>query len=226
MEGAPGPCQYSSAPAHRGQIPPQGKGSANHERLARNDSAFVRPSPKWTSRKVQVAQPPGRQQRTEQLGEVVPAQKRARLDDAEPNAPPSSPSLAARLRAAKAISWRGQGELPQLPWGPATKGTVLLLDLWSGYAGAAMALLALGVRVIAVAFEVNEDAVAVAAANLKDIIHGGAVENLRAEDLAAALEHRSISCIVVGGAPPAKGIPDATLRRRACRTTGLNSQSS
>ena len=44
-----------------------------------------------------------------------------------------------------------------LPWIPPVQGPVLLIDLWSGYSGAAIALLSLGVKCYILAAESNPD---------------------------------------------------------------------
>ena len=51
-------------------------------------------------------------------------------------------ALAEALQAAKQVTWRGQGELPQLPWRQPAQGLVLVVDLWSGVGGLLVALLA------------------------------------------------------------------------------------
>ena len=61
--------------------------------------------------------------------------------------------VASALQAAKQVTWRGQGELPQLPWPQPHQGLVLVVDLWAGISGLLVALLALGVRCIALAAE-------------------------------------------------------------------------
>ena len=60
---------------------------------------------------------------------------------------------ASRLAAAKPIRWRGKGALPSLPWTPAIRGPILLIDLWSGFSGAALALLTMGVKTYELAAE-------------------------------------------------------------------------
>ena len=57
--------------------------------------------------------------------------------------------LAERLYAAKPIVWRGQSELPQLPWEQPQQGLLLVIDLWSGIGGLLVALMALGIRCVA-----------------------------------------------------------------------------
>ena len=55
-------------------------------------------------------------------------------------------ATAKALYAAKQLAWKGQGELPQLPWAQPYKGLVLVIDMWSGIGGLLVVLLALGVR--------------------------------------------------------------------------------
>ena len=53
-------------------------------------------------------------------------------------------SLATQLLAARPVTWRGSGELLQVPWSRPLKGMWLVLDLWAGISGLCIALLALG----------------------------------------------------------------------------------
>ena len=67
-------------------------------------------------------------------------------------------TMADRLYAAKPVTWRGQGDLPQFPWAKPFKGTWLVVDLWSGIGGLLVALLAMGVHFYAVAAEMDDEA--------------------------------------------------------------------
>ena len=91
-------------------------------------------------------------------------------------------------------------------------GLVLVLDLWAGLSGSILALLALGLRVIAIAAESNEDACAVALANLPGLIHIEWVEEVRASDVSRVLERRSFLAVLVGGGSPCQG--NSTLNRK------------
>jgi len=93
-------------------------------------------------------------------------------------------------------------------------GLLLVVDLWAGFAGAILALLALGMRVIALAAESNEDARAVAEANLPGLIHVEWVEEVRAEDFSRVLERRSFLAIVVGGGSPCQGNSSLNRKRK------------
>ena len=64
-------------------------------------------------------------------------------------------AVSRKLAAAKSVRWRGKGELLHLPWDPPSLGPFLLIDLWSGFAGAAMALLSMGVSVYCLAAETD-----------------------------------------------------------------------
>ncbi len=53
--------------------------------------------------------------------------------------------VAELLEGAKPVSWRGRGDLIQLPWTTHLRGLLLVVDLWSGFAGTVFALLSLRV---------------------------------------------------------------------------------
>ena len=114
-------------------------------------------------------------------------------------------TTAARLAAVKPARWRGRGELPSLPWTPPTRGPILLIDLWSGFSGAALALLSLGVRIYVLAAESNPEAVALAEASIDQIVHVEMVESVNADMVKKILERRTIECIMVGGGSPCQG---------------------
>ena len=63
--------------------------------------------------------------------------------------PTTTSTIAQRLFAAKPLTWRGQGELPQFPWPQPYQGLVPVIDMWSGIGGLLVALLALGIRCVA-----------------------------------------------------------------------------
>ena len=86
--------------------------------------------------------------------------------------------LADALCTAKQVTWRGQSELPQMPWPQARPGLVLVVDLWSGISGLLVALLALGVRCIAVAAEQQRDLWPAVQKSFPHLVHVGEVEAL------------------------------------------------
>ena len=113
--------------------------------------------------------------------------------------------IAARLVAAKPARWIGRGELISLPWIPPVQGPVLLIDLWSGYSGAAIALLSLGIKCYILAAESNQEVVRMAEASIDQIVHVSRVESVTALMLKGIVERRKIQCIMVGGGSPCQG---------------------
>ena len=109
-------------------------------------------------------------------------------------------SIDKQLASSKAVSWRGPGELIQPPWSLSISCLALVLDLWSGFSGAVIALLALGVRVVALAADSNADARHVASQNMPGLIHVEWVESVSSGSIRGLLQRRSVQAIVVGGA--------------------------
>ena len=122
--------------------------------------------------------------------------------------------IAKHMYAAKHITWRGPGELIQLPWAVRCSGLVVVLDLWSGFSGTLLALLALGVRVVALAAESNADAKAVAAQNFPSLVHVEWVESVSARDVRPLLLRRKVTAILVGGGSPCQGNSALNRKRR------------
>ena len=84
-------------------------------------------------------------------------------------------------------------------------GPVLLIDLWSGYSGAAIALLSLGVKFYVLAAESNPDVVKMADATIDQMVHVPTVECVNAEMFRGLIKKRSIQAILVGGGSPCQG---------------------
>jgi hypothetical protein len=113
--------------------------------------------------------------------------------------PRTSTCLASRIETAKSVVWRGRGELLQLPWPGRPSGLWLVIDLWSGFAGAVLALLALGVRCIVVAAESSLKVAHAARVNFPNIVHVESVEAIRAVDFIPVLRRRRFKGILIGG---------------------------
>ena len=79
--------------------------------------------------------------------------------------------MAGKLSAAKPLTWRGKGDLPQAVWATPPKGTFLLVELWSGISGLAIAMLSVGMTVYGAAAEVDVDARRCAQAVLPHLVH-------------------------------------------------------
>ena len=120
-----------------------------------------------------------------------------------PRPPPiTAPDLASRLRAARPVVWRGAGDLPQFSWAAPFKGAWLVLDLWSGFGGLCLALLALGIHFWALSAECDEQAAACAKTVMPSIVHTPRVEDISMEVLRPFLAKRKIRGIIVGGGSP------------------------
>ena len=96
--------------------------------------------------------------------------------------------LAEALATAKQITWRGQSELPQMPWPQARQGLVLVIDLWSGIGGLLIALLALGVRCIAVSAESQHCLLPTVQKHFPHVVHADSVEALMGRGLPPSFE--------------------------------------
>ena len=117
------------------------------------------------------------------------------------------------LYAARPLTWRGQGELPQLPWPQPHKGLVLVIDMWSGIGGLLVALLALGIRCVAISAEQDEEILPSVKQHFPNVVHVPSVEQLRGEDFVPVLRRRAFTAIVLGGGSPCQGNSALNLRR-------------
>ena len=113
--------------------------------------------------------------------------------------------VGARLLAAKQVRWRGESELPQLPYGRPGAGLFLVLDLWSGLGGLVVGLLALGMRCLVVSAEADPELRRVQAKAFSGAIHVARVEDIRADMLRSVLSRRDFAGILLGGGGHAKG---------------------
>ena len=84
-------------------------------------------------------------------------------------------------------------------------GPVLLIDIWSGFSGASIAMLSLGVKIYVLAAEINPDVTKMAAASLDQAVHVPAEELINARMVEGIMKKRSIQAIVVGGGSPCQG---------------------
>ena len=76
------------------------------------------------------------------------------------------------------------------------------LGLWSGYSGADIALLSLGVKFYILAAEINPDVVKMADAPIDQMVHVPTVECVNAEMVRGPIKKRNILTILVGGGSP------------------------
>ena len=136
-----------------------------------------------------------------------------------PDGPPGHATMADRLYAAKPVTWRGQGDLPQFPWAKPFKGTWLVVDLWSGIGGLLVALLAMGVHFYAVAAEMDDDAAHCTQAVMPHVVPVSRVEDLRAVDFIPMLVRRAFRGVLLGGGSPCQGNSALNRRRRGLDDT-------
>ena len=113
--------------------------------------------------------------------------------------------MASLLAAARPVTWRGKGDLMQLPWAVPPKGTFLLVELWAGMSGLALAMLAVGMTFYAASAEVDATARSCSQAVMPQIVHFESVEKVRAVDFVGLLKRRNIRAIVLGGGSPCQG---------------------
>ena len=122
--------------------------------------------------------------------------------------------LASRLHGAKPVTWRGKGDLAQVPWTAPPRGAWLVLDLWAGYSGLCLALLQLGMHFYAVAAECEVDARSVAHNNMPNIVHVDRVEALTAQAFRPFLQRRSVRGVLMGGGSPCQGNSSLNMSRK------------
>ena len=125
-----------------------------------------------------------------------------------------SAHLPDRLRAAKPVTWRGRGDLAQVPWTSGLRGTWLVLDLWAGISGLCVALLQCGVHFYGVAAECDEVAATVAMSNMPNLLHVSAVEDLHADQFVSFLQRRKPRGVIMGGGSPCQGNSSLNKGRR------------
>ena len=101
-----------------------------------------------------------------------------------------------------------------MPWSQPQPGLVLVIDLWSGIGGLLVALLALGVRCIALSAEQCDDLRSSVHAHFPHVVHVKSVEELRGEMLRPVLRRRAFSAILIGGGSPCQGNSSLNARRK------------
>ena len=146
---------------------------------------------------------PGQPQ--DSVEEMAPPPFGEMKDSQPPRVVQMQSDMAEKLTAAKPVSWRGRGDLPQAVWCTPPKGTILVIELWSGISGLSLALLSVGATFYAAAAETNPDARACAQASMPHIAHYPSVEALVAEDFRGLLTRRKPRAVILGGGSPCQG---------------------
>ena len=119
--------------------------------------------------------------------------------------------VAQALLAAKPVVWRGQGDLFQLPVPEAQelRGRWLVVELWSGLSGLALALLSLGMNFIALAAEIDTDAVQCVKKCMPNIVHVDRVEDINIAMFQELLKSKDFRGVIIGGGSPCR--PNSSL---------------
>ena len=146
------------------------------------------------------------------LGSPGPNLRQVLVQRGKPEA--TAPELATRLRASKPVTWRGRGDLSQVPWTPSLKGTWLVLDLWAGISGLCIALLQMGLHFYGVAAECDEVASMVAQTNMTNLVHVPRVEDLSASIFVPLLQRRNFRGVIIGGGSPCQGNSSLNVSRQ------------
>ena len=128
----------------------------------------------------------------------------------------AGPEISQRLEAAKPAVYRGGGLLPQVSWKVHRTGMVLLVDLWSGFGGSILALLALGMQVIAIAAE-NAEVREVCHRNMPNVVHVADVDHIRGKDLIAVIKRRKFAVVMIGGGSPCQGNSELNAQRKGIK---------
>ena len=119
---------------------------------------------------------------------------------------PLRPSgMCAAARGSKTVTWRGLGDLPQFTWAIPPAASWLVIDLWAGFSGLCVALLAMGARFHAVAAETDPFPAQVASQLMPHIVTIDAVENVTGAMFRPFLQRRQVRRIILGGGSPCQG---------------------
>ena len=106
--------------------------------------------------------------------------------------------LASRMAAARPVTWRGAGDLAQIPGLSPPTGAWLVLDLWAGFSGLCIALLSLGMHFYGLAAESSAEARACAQSVMPSLVHVPDVTCVSAEALLPLVHRRKLRGIIVG----------------------------
>lgn len=123
-------------------------------------------------------------------------------------------NVSARVAAAKPAVYKAGGTLPQVAWNLPRKGSMLIIDLWSGFAGAALAFLAMGAQIVLVTAENDRELDLLVAHTIPNAVRIPSVADVKGEDMIAAIKRRSFTAIWIGGGCPCQGNSSLNADRR------------
>ena len=114
-------------------------------------------------------------------------------------------TLSKRLEAAKRVVYRGRGIGVQVPWVLGISKLILVIDLFSGFGGTALALFLLGAQFILCSADTDEDSMMCLCHNFPSAVHVGDVKRVKGYHFAPVHRKRQFAAIIVGGGSPCQG---------------------
>ena len=126
-----------------------------------------------------------------------------------------SKGIADQLYAAKAVLWRGSGDLPQRgSWPELGRGLWIVLDFWSGMGSLLIGLCSLGVRCICVRAESDEMAKRCIGHGFPNTVIISDVHSFDVRMLDKLFERRQIAAVLIGGGSRCQGNTSQNPKRK------------
>ena len=126
-----------------------------------------------------------------------------------------SKGIADQLYAAKAVLWRGSGDLPQRgSWPELGRGLWIVLDFWSGMGSLLIGLCSLGVRCICVSAESDKMAQSCIGHGFPNTVIISDVHSFDVRMLDKLFERRQIAAVLIGGGSPCQGNTSQNPKRK------------
>ena len=126
-----------------------------------------------------------------------------------------STGIADQLYAAKAVLWRGSGDLPQRgSWPELGRGLWIVLDFWSGMGSLLIGLCSLGVRCICVSAESDKMAQRCIGHGSPNTVIISDVHSFDVRMLDKLFERRQIAAVLIGGGSPCQGNTSQNPKRK------------
>ena len=114
-------------------------------------------------------------------------------------------NVSQRLACAKRASYRGLGIAAQVPWRFPINRLILVVDLFSGFGGTALALANLGAQFILFSCDNDKAASACLLHNFPAAVHLPDVFEVRGTFFSQVLAKRDFAAVIVGGGSPCQG---------------------
>ena len=117
------------------------------------------------------------------------------------------------LTAARPVTWRGKGDLLQTVWAVPPRRTWIVVELWAGFGGLALALLSTGMHFYSLAAECDDTAHHCSQAVMPHVVRVSQVESVKAVDFVPMLRRRKPRGVLLGGGSPCQGNSSLNLGR-------------